>query len=101
MATTLTTGTFEKETAQGLTLVDFWADWCTPCLMLAPIIEEIEKERTDLKVCKVNVDNEQALAQKFNVTNIPTIVLLQDGKEKTRHTGALPKAQLLEELGIS
>lgn len=68
-------------------LIDFWATWCGPCKMLAPVIEQLANERTDVTVCKVNVDEEQELAVKFGIQSIPTLVLLKDGKECGRAVG--------------
>jgi thioredoxin 1 len=77
-------------------LVDFWATWCGPCMMLAPTIEEIAEEyAATVKVGKVNVDEEPELASKFGVFSIPTLVVLKDGKEKARSVGAKPKEQLI------
>ena len=71
-------------------LVDFYADWCGPCRMLAPVIEEIAQERSDLKVVKVNVDDADAVAARYGVMSIPTVLLLEDGKEIDRKVGVMP-----------
>ncbi len=76
-------------------LVDFWASWCGPCRMLGPIIDEIASERTDIKVCKVNVDEQQELAAEFNVMSIPTLVVVKDGKVANQSVGARPKEDIL------
>ena len=76
-------------------LIDFYADWCGPCRMMAPVVEEIAKENDAIVVGKINVDNEPELAQDFGVMSIPTIVVLKNGEEIARSTGARPKAQLL------
>lgn len=76
-------------------LIDFYADWCGPCRMVGPIVEEIANERDDVIVGKVNVDNDPELAEQFNVFSIPTLVVLKNGEEVNRATGARPKAQLL------
>lgn len=76
-------------------LIDFYADWCGPCRMVAPIIEAIAEERTDIVVCKVNVDDEQGLAQAFNVTSIPTLAVLKNGKLVRKESGARPKSDIL------
>ena len=81
--------------SKGTVLVDFWADWCGPCRMLSPVIDEIAEERDDLIVGKVNVDDEQELAEKFGVFSIPTLVVLKDGKVINQVSGARPKAQVL------
>lgn len=78
--TTLTKANFEAEASSGLTIIDFWASWCGPCMMLSPIIDEIADEMDDVKFCKVNVDEEMELAKQFHVMNIPTIVFLKDGE---------------------
>jgi thioredoxin 1 len=77
-------------------LIDFYADWCGPCRMLGPIIEDIAAEREDLSVAKINVDAEPELAAHFGVVSIPTLVLLQDGKEVRRASGSRPKAGVLK-----
>ena len=79
-------------------LIDFYADWCGPCRMISPIVDEIAKERSDITVGKVNVDDENALAIKYGVMSIPTLIVFKDGKEKTRIVGAKPKAAILAEL---
>lgn len=76
-------------------LVDFWAPWCGPCRMVAPLVEEIAKERSDIKVVKINVDEEQELAMQFGVMSIPTLVVMKNGKIVNQVTGARPKAQIL------
>ena len=76
-------------------LIDFYADWCGPCRMVGPIVEEIAEERYDVIVGKINVDNDPELAERFNVFSIPTIVVLKDGEEVNRIMGARPKAQIL------
>ncbi len=76
-------------------LIDFYADWCGPCRMVGPIVDEIAEERGDIIVGKVNVDEEPELAERFAVFSIPTIVVLKNGDEVNRVTGARPKAQLL------
>ncbi len=79
-------------------LLDFWAPWCAPCRMVAPLIEEIAEERSDIKVVKVNVDEEQELAMQFGVMSIPTLVVMKNGKIVDQVTGARPKAQILSML---
>ncbi len=76
-------------------LMDFWAPWCGPCRMVAPLVEEIAKERSDIKVVKINVDEEQELAMQFGVMSIPTLVVMKNGKIVNQVTGARPKAQIL------
>ncbi len=76
-------------------LVDFWADWCGPCKMLSPVIEEIASEVTDVKICKVNVDEEQELAQQYKIMSIPTLVLIKDGKTVKTTQGVQSKEAIL------
>ena len=77
-------------------LVDFWASWCGPCRMVGPIIDEIAEENEDIKVCKINVDEEIELAAQFQVMSIPTLVVFKDGQVAGRSLGAKPKAQILD-----
>ena len=76
-------------------MVDFFADWCGPCRMVGPIVDEIAEERDDIVVGKVNVDEEEELAGKFGVFSIPTLVVMKDGKVVEQASGARPKAQIL------
>ena len=75
-------------------LMDFWAPWCGPCRMVVPLVEEIAEERSDIKVVKINVDEEQELAMQFGVMSIPTLVVMKSGKVVNQATGARPKAQI-------
>lgn len=77
-------------------LIDFFANWCGPCKMLSPILEEIAGERDDIKICKVNVDEEMQLASAFNVSSIPLLVLIKDKKVVAHSLGYQPKSQLLD-----
>ena len=79
-------------------LLDFWATWCGPCRMLAPVLDDIAQERPDVKVCKVNIDEEPDLANKFQVFSIPTLVVMKDGKIVNQSVGARPKGQILSML---
>ena len=89
---------FESEINANTTLVDFYADWCGPCKMIAPIVEEIANERDDITVGKVNVDDDGALAMKYGVVSIPTLIVFKDGKEQSRIVGYRPKEAILAEL---
>lgn len=88
---------FEKIIAQdGKTvLVDFWATWCGPCRMIAPVLEEVAKERPDVTVCKVDVDEERELALEYGVSSIPTLLVFRDGKVVNQSIGAMPKERIL------
>ena len=79
-------------------LLDFWAPWCAPCRMVAPIIEEIASERPDIKVGKINVDEQPELASKFSIMSIPTLVVMKNGKIVQQVSGARPKKAILEML---
>ena len=94
----ITKETFESEVLQSNipVLLDFWAPWCGPCRMVGPILDEIAEEREDIKVCKVNVDEEPELANKYDVMTIPTLMVIKDGQILTQSSGARPKASILE-----
>lgn len=77
-------------------LLDFWASWCGPCQMLSPVVDAMAGERDDIKVGKINVDNEQELAEKFGVMSIPTLVVIKDGVEKKRSVGVISKSEIEE-----
>lgn len=79
-------------------LLDFWASWCAPCRMVVPIVEEIASERRDIKVGKINVDEEPELANKFSIMSIPTLVVMKNGKIVQQVSGARPKNAILEML---
>lgn len=82
-------------------LIDFWADWCTPCKMMSPIIDEIEKEFSNIKIVRVNADEDAAMVQKYNVSSIPTYVLEKDdGEIISFATGAMPKYKFIKDLGL-
>ena len=85
--------------APGKVLVDFWADWCGPCRMVGPVLEELSGEYHDVAFLKLNVDENPVIAQSYEVMSIPTIIAFDGGEVKKRIVGALPKAKLIEELG--
>ena len=76
-------------------LLDFYADWCGPCRMLSPIVDKIAEEHPEIKVCKVNVDEEEELAMRFEVMSIPTLVVIKNGEVVNKSVGALPEARIL------
>lgn len=81
-------------------LLDFWAAWCGPCRMVSPMVDEIAAEREDIKVCKINIDEQPELASAFGVMSIPTLLVMKDGKIVKQSVGARPKAQILEMLNV-
>jgi thioredoxin 1 len=87
----------ECETA---TLVDFWAPWCGPCRLVGPVLEEIAAERADLKIVKLNVDDNQQTAAAYQVLSIPTMILFRNGAEAKKIIGAFPKKKILEQLEL-
>ncbi len=92
---------FDAIIAQGVTLVDFWADWCGPCKMLAPTIDALaEKYAGQVKVAKVNVDQEPGLAQRFGIMSIPTVLLFRDGELIDKRVGVQPMAAFESMLGL-
>lgn len=98
---TITKENFEAEVLKSAqpVLLDFWAAWCGPCRMLSPIVDEVAEERTDVKVGKVNVDEQPELAGEFGVMSIPTLLVFKDGKLANQAVGARPKASVLALLG--
>ncbi len=93
----ISTSNFQDEVLRSdrTVLLDFWAPWCGPCRMVGPILEEIAQERADVKVGKVNVDEQPELASQFSVMSIPTLVVMKDGKVVNQTVGARPKGQIL------
>ena len=98
---TITSANFDAEVlhSEKPVLLDFWASWCGPCRMLSPIVDEVAEERTDVKVGKVNVDEQPELAGEFGVMSIPTLLVFEQGKLVRQAVGARPKASVLELLG--
>ena len=94
----ITKETFEQEVLNSdkPVLLDFWATWCGPCRMIGPILDEIAEEREDIKVCKVNVDEEPELAAKYQIVSIPTLFVIKNGEIVNKSLGAKPKAQILD-----
>lgn len=100
---TLTSKNYNNEVTESNipVLIDFWATWCGPCQMMSPVVDEIAEERQgSLKVCKVNVDEEVELANRFNISSIPTLVLIKGGRVEAVSTGYRPKEDILRRLGI-
>lgn len=96
---TLTSENFDKEITnyKGTVLVDFWASWCGPCKMLAPIVHEISEEYAEtVKVCKVNVDDAMELAQAYHIVSIPTLILFKDGKPVNKVIGYVNKSEIVK-----
>ena len=96
MITNITKENFDKEVmnVEGTVLVDFWAAWCGPCRMIAPAVEKIAEERPDVKVCKVNIDDEQELAIKYGVMSIPTLMVVKNGEITEKAVGLRPKEEI-------
>ncbi len=104
MAIAVTEATFEQEVLKSETpvLVDFWAEWCGPCHAVAPVLDKIVEERGDeLKLVKVNIDEEQELSQRYGVMSIPTMILFRDGAPAAAAVGAQPKSALERTLGLA
>ncbi len=90
---------FQQTTKDRVVLVDFWAEWCMPCKMMTPILNDVVNEVDDkIKICKLNVDSQQQLASKYGVRSIPTLIILKNGKEVKRFVGVKPKDFLISQL---
>jgi len=99
MVTELTNGKFDEFVKEGNVLIDFYADWCMPCVMMGPIVEEVEKKfEGKLKVGKFDIEDGREIAQRFNVMSIPNFVLLKDGKVVTNFVGAMSEEDFIEKL---
>ncbi|HEY8030264.1 MAG TPA: thioredoxin [Gaiellaceae bacterium] len=102
MAQDVTDATFENEVLQSSqpVLVDFWAEWCGPCHAVSPVLERISEER-NLKLVKVNIDENQNLAMKYGIQSIPNMILFENGEPKANAVGAMPKGMLEKQLGLA
>ena len=96
----VTDGNFQAEVIENekAVLVDFWAPWCGPCRVIAPSLEEIAAEREDLRIVKLNVDDNQVTAARYDVMSIPTLILFKNGEPAHKIIGAMPKSRLVQEL---
>ena len=103
MADNIKTDTFDEEVLQSdkAVLVDFWAEWCGPCHAIAPVLDQIAEERSDLRVVKLNIDEEPEIAQRYGVMSIPTLILFKEGEPQAAAVGAMPKSMLEERLGLA
>ena len=104
MATEATETTFEQEvlSGEGKVIVDFWAEWCGPCHAVAPVLDRIVEEREgEIKLVKVNIDENQELAMRYGIQSIPNMILFRDGQPAASVIGARPKAAIERELGLS
>src|SRR5438552_18144585 len=103
MANAVTEESFDKQVLESEqpVLVDFWAEWCGPCHAIAPVLDQIAEERSDLKVVKLNIDEQPAVAQRYGVMSIPTLILFKDGEPAAAAVGAMPKSMLEERLGLA
>lgn len=102
MITALTNDNYSQEVMKSdkPVLIDFWAEWCGPCKMMSEVVDDIAESRSDIKVCKVNVDDERDMAIKFGIDAIPTIILIRDGSTAAESVGYMQKDELLAKLGL-
>jgi thioredoxin 1 len=103
MADNIKTDDFDQQVLQSdkPVLVDFWAEWCGPCHAIAPVLDQIAQERDELRVVKLNIDEEPSIAQRYGVMSIPTLILFRDGEPQAAAVGAMPKSMLEERLGLA
>ena len=103
MTDTITTDTFETEVlgSESPVLVDFWAEWCGPCHAVAPVLDQIAEERPELRLVKLNIDEEPEIARRYGVMSIPTMILFEAGEPKAAAIGAQPKSMLEKSLGLA
>ena len=103
MTTAVTTTSFETEVlgSEQPVIVDFWAEWCGPCRAVSPVLDQIAQERGELKVVKVNIDEEPDLARRYGIMSIPTIMLFRGGEPAAAAVGAQPKKMLEKSLGLA
>lgn len=98
MVTNVNAENFDKEVKEydGKVLVDFWAEWCAPCMMLSPIVDEIAEETNDIKVCKVNCDEARELALEFGIMSIPTLLVFENGEIVNKSIGLVEKQDIMD-----
>jgi thioredoxin 1 len=104
MAQAVTEATFQRDVLESdePVIVDFWAEWCGPCHLVSPILDQIAEERAgELRLVKVNVDEEEGLARRYGIVSIPTIILFKDGEAAAATVGARPKAAIEDQLGLA